>query len=179
MLDTPRDALERFITQIEAIRSPFEPLFKKSDEALDAGVAALRPFLANPTRYEQAVRVMLEGIVTNAFSSSLVATIPIFRSRLFKLLVPEAAGRFEKLNRAYLDRLSEARDDLLKSLTPGRLQISIFPPKVKDAEQSGFRLVEFQLNIDISADSVFLAEGLSLDFYADGQELQFSTVISK
>ena len=78
----------------------------RPEDALDARAAALRPFLANPDRYEHAVRNMLEGIVTNATFSAFSQTIPALRSRWFprlaKFLGAAFAGNFGELKRDYL-----------------------------------------------------------------------------
>jgi len=175
-METPREALERFIAEVEGAQSLFKPLHARPDDALDAGAAALRPFLANPDRYDHAVRIVLQGIVTNATFSAFSQTIPALRSRWFPRLASFLGagftGKFDELKRDYLSKLASVRADLLRSPTPGRLEIDILPPKVKDAP--GYRLLEFQVNIDISPASDFAAEALTVRLQSP--DVQFSTV---
>jgi len=180
MSETPRDALERFITEMQKVQSVFEPLHQNPVDALTDGATALRPFLANPDRYEQTLRIMLEGIANNYATAGIFRAIPILRwhwyKRLSQIVTPQVQRIFESQKRDYLNKLAIARDDLLKSLTPGRLEIDILPPKVKAADQPKFNLVEFQLNVDVSPAPEFTTEALSVRLEAMEPDVQFSTV---
>jgi hypothetical protein len=178
MAETPRDALERFIAEIEKSQLN-DPPYEHLIDAFRAGMAALRPFISNPDRYEQTVKMILWGIAVNVWQFAILHENPEKRWRWYRLLnglVPFRQRAFEEWKHNYLNSLASARDDLLRSLTPGRLEIDILPPKVTDAGPPGFRMVEIQVNVDVSPAPEFPSDALSVRLEAVEADVQFSTV---
>jgi hypothetical protein len=168
--ETPSEAVKRFITTIESMQTS---TYKNPDELLNDGAATIAPFLTNPQRHTEHIRIILQGIIINAFTTSL-STIPFF-GRLSKLLLN--FGPFEKWKQEYLKRLTRLRTELVASLSPGELDLSILPPKRKDdADRSTSNLIIFQINVALYPHQDFVPQALSVRLIALDPEVEFEDV---
>jgi hypothetical protein len=80
--ETTSEAMKRFITTIESKNTSTD---KNVDEVLNDGAATIAPFLTNPQRHTEHIRIILEGIAINLMITSMTTvmnTIPFFGLRL-------------------------------------------------------------------------------------------------
>lgn len=168
MTETPSEAMKRFITTIESMSSTNKNL----DELLNDGAATIAPFLTNPQRHTEHIRIILRGIILNAFTTSF-SSIPFF-GRLIKPLL--TFGPVEIAKQEYLKRLTRLRTELVASLSPGELDLSILSPKRKDDADRTSNLIIFQINVALYPHQDFVPQALSVRLIALDPEVEFEDV---
>jgi hypothetical protein len=166
--ETPSEAMKRFITTIESMSSTNKNL----DELLNDGAATIAPFLTNPQRHTEHIRIILRGIILNAFTTSF-SSIPFF-GRLIKPLL--TFGPVEIAKQEYLKRLTRLRTELVASLSPGELDLSILSPKRKDDADRTSNLIIFQINVALYPHQDFVPQALSVRLIALDPEVEFEDV---
>jgi hypothetical protein len=148
MIESKLESMKQFIAKAESIRSYYEPIYKDPMAALDDGAETLAPFLSNPDRDKQAVRIILEGIAIAFLGADL---FPLLKyQRWFNVLVPGHKGSFEESKQKYMTKLMQARDNLLSKLDPGKdLRVDIIRPKVEATYATSIQ-VSIRVNVALT-----------------------------
>jgi hypothetical protein len=177
-------AMRRFI---ETFRSgqpeAFPWVYKSGGDALDDGATIIAPFLANPTRHKEHIRLILEGIFMHALASAFPAVFPVVKLAdripiLGKAIRSARNQGFQGLFHSYTQKLAAAQDDLLASLTPGELGLNILPAQSQksETEHTNYKIILFQLNVALWPNKEFVPQSLSVRLEAFNTELQFADV---
>jgi hypothetical protein len=173
--ETPSEAMKRFITTIESINKSTD---KNVAEALNEGAATIAPFLTNPQRHTEHIRIILEGVALRLMIMSMTSvmnTIPFFGRRFLSKFFLDfiALGNFKQ---KYLNKLTRLRTELLASLSPGELDLSIVSPKRKDDADRTANLIIFQINVALYPHQDFVPQALSVRLIALDPEVEFEDV---
>jgi hypothetical protein len=148
MIESKLEAMKQVITKAESFRSYYEPVYEDPIAALDDGAEILAPFLSNPDRDKQAVRIILEGIAVSYVAPIL---LPLFKyQRWFNVLRPGFKRSFEESKQKYMSKLMQAKDNLLSKLDPGKdFRVDIIPPKVEATYATSIR-VSIRVNVALT-----------------------------
>src|SRR6476619_4799278 len=97
IIHSPVQSLEAFLRErAKVTNDPLKPLYPNKDEALDAAIWFLSPFMQNPEQHKEAIRLLLRGVCTDCvlleFQKMEATRLAIALARLFdaKLGVDDA-----------------------------------------------------------------------------------------
>jgi hypothetical protein len=183
MSETPAAAMRRFIETFGRKQDPFSWVYKTGVEALDDGATIIEPFLANPSRNKEHIRIILEGILMHTTLATVPTLFPFlkFADRIpivGKALRSTRTLGFHNFFQSYARKLAAVQDDLLASLNPGELGVNILPAQAQKSEigPANHKIVLFQVNVALWPNKEFVPQSLSVRLEAFNPDLQFSDV---
>jgi hypothetical protein len=175
---TQSEAMQRFLGKMKPLLlGKLTAQYKSYDEVVEDGFSFLEPFVANPQRHKEAIKMIMGGMGAQLILLELEDDSLWLRRSLgktgFSLL-----GKigFIRPNLEMLRRVETVRDELLESVHPGEFGIDILPPREKDDAVQHAKLVVFQVNVAVYPLPDFTPQSLSVRLTALNEEIQFEDV---
>jgi hypothetical protein len=180
MPTTPLSVMERLAGWANSWTNPWSPSSQMTQEEIVAeAFGLLRPFLTNPERHEQAVKLLIEGACLSAAWRAMEPMLRLYNSGPLRALRPFINWTsFHEARDKFLKRLGDAQADLRRSLTPVELDADILPISIKSEgtlTPPGLRLAVFRINVSLYK-TEFSPQSLSVRLAVLEPDFQFVDV---
>jgi hypothetical protein len=169
MPNTPLEAFTDFLTMYESVSSVSDILEQKSEDYY----ALLDPFLANPERHREHVRLIADAATTARIGQALHATHLLGPMRLAAKLTG-SSGALKEHQLQFRERLQTLRNGLVTEIEPGEFGFDILPSRLPDTPpewaRQGLRLHLIELRLGIVPHPGLEVESLNVRVELDAQD---------
>jgi tetrahydromethanopterin S-methyltransferase subunit B len=168
---TQSEAMQRFLEKMKPlILGNTISRYKSTDEVFEDCFSLIEPFVANPQRHKDALKMIVEGISAQAM---MVQLQPFMK--MTRVLQKIGVARVDP-NLDLIRRIESIRDDLLNSVHPGEFDVDVLPPREKNEAVQGRKLIVFQVNVAVYPLLDFTPQSLSVRLSASHEDIQFEDV---
>ena len=126
MINNRIEAFNELLERVEMLTDPFKFPKQEKDVIIEEFVSILAPFLSNPDRHKEHVKLIIESSM-NIYISSMFSDI--FNNVILKFFL--GGNNFKKQyfenHNNFIRVVKEKRENLKSSIDPGRIEFDILP----------------------------------------------------